>query len=172
LLGQGDDASERPADVAAIIAERRAIWERQRALTPPLVVGKLPGFLRSMITSTVTAMRATPRTPAPMSALEGMPASPGRATGVARILREPDEAHRLEPGAILVARATTPAWTPLFARAAAVVTDRRQRGGARLADRPRIRHPRRGRHRRRHPPPARRPAHHRRRRRRHRGAGG
>ncbi len=132
LLGPSQTAAagitSTPAErssLTAAVAERRAAWERNRRLTPPLVVGKLPGFLRSMITSTVTAMRVPPRAPVASAAatLEGMPASPGRATGVARILLDPSDEHRLAAGEILVARATTPAWTPLFARAGAVVTD-------------------------------------------------
>ena len=35
----------------------------------------------------------------------------------------PEGFAEMEPGDILVARITTPAWTPLFAMAAAVVTD-------------------------------------------------
>jgi pyruvate,water dikinase len=53
----------------------------------------------------------------------GQPASPGRATGPVRIVRGPDDFDRFQPGEVLVAQATAPAWTPLFARAAAVVTD-------------------------------------------------
>jgi pyruvate,water dikinase len=34
-----------------------------------------------------------------------------------------DDAARLQPGEILVAETTAPPWTPLFASAAAVVTD-------------------------------------------------
>jgi pyruvate,water dikinase len=34
-----------------------------------------------------------------------------------------EDFERLQAGDVLVAPATTPAWTPLFARAAAVVTD-------------------------------------------------
>ena len=56
-------------------------------------------------------------------ALEGMPASAGRADGVARVILDLADADRLGDGEILVTSATTPAWTPLFARAAAVVTD-------------------------------------------------
>jgi pyruvate,water dikinase len=55
--------------------------------------------------------------------LRGLPASPGRVTGPARVIRAPEEFDRLRPGDVLVAPAITPAWTPLFARAAAVVAD-------------------------------------------------
>ena len=52
-----------------------------------------------------------------------MPASPGRVTGSVRVIRGPDEFDELQAGEILVAPLTAPAWTPLFTRAAAVVTD-------------------------------------------------
>ena len=55
--------------------------------------------------------------------LVGQPASPGRATGPVRIVTDPEEFEQFQAGDVLVARATAPAWTPLFARAAAVVTD-------------------------------------------------
>jgi pyruvate,water dikinase len=53
----------------------------------------------------------------------GVPASPGHATGLVRVIHGADEFDQLEPGEILVAPLTAPAWTPLFNRAAAVVTD-------------------------------------------------
>jgi pyruvate,water dikinase len=56
-------------------------------------------------------------------ALRGLPASAGRATGTARVIRSPAEFHRLQPGDILVCPYTDPTWTPLFALAAAVVAD-------------------------------------------------
>lgn len=55
--------------------------------------------------------------------LIGLGVSPGRVTAVARVIHSLDEMRRLNPGEILVARTTTPAWTPLFARAAGLVTD-------------------------------------------------
>jgi pyruvate,water dikinase len=53
----------------------------------------------------------------------GSPAAPGRATGLVRVIRSIADADALLPGEILVAPLTAPAWTPLFTRAAAVVTD-------------------------------------------------
>jgi pyruvate,water dikinase len=55
--------------------------------------------------------------------VSGSPASAGRATGAVRVIRGPHEFDDLQPGEILVAPLTAPAWTPLFTRAAAVVTD-------------------------------------------------
>ncbi len=55
--------------------------------------------------------------------LSGSPGSPGLASGPARIVHDVSEFGKLQPGEILVAPATNPAWTPLFQRAAAVVVD-------------------------------------------------
>jgi pyruvate,water dikinase len=42
---------------------------------------------------------------------------------VARVLRGPEDFGQMQPGEILVAAITTPAWTPLFSMASAIVTD-------------------------------------------------
>ena len=55
--------------------------------------------------------------------IKGIGASPGVVTSTARVLLGPQDFHRMQPGEVLVAGTTTPAWTPLFAMAAAVVTD-------------------------------------------------
>ena len=44
-------------------------------------------------------------------------------TAVARVLSGPADFEQFQPGEVLVAAITTPAWTSLFVRAAAVVTD-------------------------------------------------
>jgi rifampicin phosphotransferase len=55
--------------------------------------------------------------------LSGIGASAGRATAPARVLDGPADFGRMRSGDVLVASITTPAWTPLFAMASAVVTD-------------------------------------------------
>ncbi len=56
-------------------------------------------------------------------AIKGVGASSGRVTAPARVLAGPQDFGAMQPGEVLVARMTTPAWTPLFAMAAAIVTD-------------------------------------------------
>jgi pyruvate, water dikinase len=53
----------------------------------------------------------------------GVPSSPGRARGPARLVRSVDGFARVRRGDVLVCRTTDPAWTPLFRIAAAVVTE-------------------------------------------------
>jgi phosphoenolpyruvate synthase/pyruvate phosphate dikinase len=55
--------------------------------------------------------------------LKGVAASAGRVTGIACVLHGPEDFDQMQQGGILVAKMTTPAWTPLFAMACGVVTD-------------------------------------------------
>ena len=55
--------------------------------------------------------------------ITGVGASSGQVSAPARLLHGPDDFASMQPGEVLVARMTTPAWTPLFAMAAGVVTD-------------------------------------------------
>lgn len=49
--------------------------------------------------------------------------SPGIVEGVVRIIRSPTDGERFDDGGVLVAPATDPSWTPIFARAVAVVVE-------------------------------------------------
>ena len=113
-LGDGGAASR--VDVAS----RRATREQQARLVPPLTVGRLNPLLKKVFDGMSGVLGAAPSDTAIVS---GTPASPGRATGTVRVIRGPREFGALEAGEILVAPLTAPAWTPLFPRAAAVVTD-------------------------------------------------
>jgi pyruvate,water dikinase len=55
--------------------------------------------------------------------VSGSPGSAGRVTGIARLVNTPDQGQSLQQGEVLVAVQTDVAWTLLFPRAAAVVTD-------------------------------------------------
>jgi pyruvate,water dikinase len=55
--------------------------------------------------------------------LRGVGTSGGTVTAPACVLFGPEDFGKLKSGDVLVAVTTTPAWTPLFARASAVVTD-------------------------------------------------
>ena len=64
--------------------------------------------------------------PAPVPDSDGMtgiPGSPGCVVAPAYIVRSPDDFAACPSGAILVVRATTPAWTALFARAAGIIAE-------------------------------------------------
>ncbi len=55
--------------------------------------------------------------------ISGFAGAAGRVEGRVRLLDGPDQGDQLQPGEILVAVTTNVGWTPLFPRAAAVITD-------------------------------------------------
>jgi len=59
----------------------------------------------------------------PDEEITGFPGAAGVVEGIARVLRAPEDAARLGDGEILVTTVTNIGWTPVFPRAAAVVTD-------------------------------------------------
>jgi pyruvate,water dikinase len=107
-------------DSGVDVAARRASREDQGRLVPPLLIGRANPVLKKMWDGFPQALGAIPSASALVS---GSPASAGRATGSVRVIRGPNEFDELQAGEILVAPMTAPAWTPLFSRAAAVVTD-------------------------------------------------
>lgn len=110
------------AATAIDVAGRRAEWERQRRLAAPLSLGHPPRLLGDVIERAVQTARGGPASTENNSII-GQPASAGRATGPVSLITGPDDFATFADGDVLVAKATAPAWTPLFARAAAVVTD-------------------------------------------------
>ena len=108
-------------DLRSVVAERRRRWERQRRLAAPLALGIPPRALRSLMHGAAEVARTKPVSSD--AVLVGEPASPGRASGTVRIVGGPEDFSSFRDGEVLVARLTTPAWTPLFGRAAAVITD-------------------------------------------------
>ncbi|WP_132432252.1 PEP/pyruvate-binding domain-containing protein [Pseudonocardia endophytica] len=105
-------------DLRARIAERRMLWRGRRTVTAPQLLPEHPAMkallARVMPASDQAQTGAT---------ITGVAASGGRVTAPARVVDGPGGFADLRPGEVLVARITTPAWTPLFTRAAAVVTD-------------------------------------------------
>jgi len=55
--------------------------------------------------------------------VHGLGASPGRATGLVRVLRSPADDAAMNNGEILVTHMTSPDWVPIMRRASAIVTD-------------------------------------------------
>ncbi|MFL5694505.1 MAG: PEP/pyruvate-binding domain-containing protein [Ktedonobacteraceae bacterium] len=115
------DTRQSLADYHAVVAERCATWEREHAVAPPAAL-PIKGGTRFLGIDWSSLMPA--RTDQPVGdVIKGVAASPGRIRGPARVIHGPDEFDQMRQGDILVARITTPAWTPLFALAAGVVTD-------------------------------------------------
>lgn len=75
----------------------------------------------------MTAIVPDPTTRSPVATskatINGVPASPGVASGPVRLIRGPGDFSKVKPGDVLVCRHMDPAWTPLFTIASAVVTE-------------------------------------------------
>ncbi|MGH9174605.1 MAG: PEP-utilizing enzyme, partial [Vicinamibacterales bacterium] len=113
----------------AIVAARKAEMEHFRAIAPPPALGTPPAGpppddpLSRTLGKFFGAPPSEPEEAQGALVLRGGSGSPGKTRGVARVITSLAEAGRLTRGNILVAPTTAPAWTPLFATAAAVVTD-------------------------------------------------
>jgi pyruvate,water dikinase len=112
-----------PEDVRTTVSSRRDDLERWGRLIPPRTLGREPSggsdappLMRRFLGHGVD-VSTEPRV------VTGNPASRGTARGRARVIMSLNDGHRLEPGDILICPSTAPPWTPLFAIAAAVVTD-------------------------------------------------
>jgi pyruvate,water dikinase len=101
--------------LAERIPERKAAWRAASRVAPPLMLPQIRLFGLDL------AKLRKPR--ADGDRLKGVAASPGRVKAAARVLHGPGDFDQMQVGDVLVAAITTPAWTPLFVRASAVVTD-------------------------------------------------
>ncbi|MBN1641118.1 MAG: phosphoenolpyruvate synthase [Anaerolineae bacterium] len=112
------DRGEALEDLSVTVVQHRATWRAARRATPPLMlpVIKVLGVDVAELKSGQGRRRGG-------NTLKGVAASGGRVTATARVLHGPADFAQMRTGDVLVAPLTTPAWTPLFARAAAVVTD-------------------------------------------------
>jgi rifampicin phosphotransferase len=100
-------------DMHQLVREQRANYDREMQRR------SIPRVLLSDGTEPTVASRLEE---VPEGTLTGFPASPGRATALARVILDPTGA-RLEPGEVLIAPSTDPGWTPLFLTAAGLVME-------------------------------------------------
>jgi len=104
-------------DLMQLVRPRKMAHERARKATEcPLLIDSRCRILRPDAPNQDDIEEGT---------ILGIAVSPGTATGRVRVMKSPNE--RFESGEILAATVTSPAWTPLFSGASAVVL---QIGGA------------------------------------------
>jgi pyruvate,water dikinase len=107
------EGGESLPDYSARARERKAAWHEQLKLVPPAMLPE-KSFWAKLLPWNRNATG---------NVLTGVASSAGKVTGTARLLFGPEDFGRMRPGNVLVAGMTTPAWTPLFAMASAIVTD-------------------------------------------------
>jgi pyruvate,water dikinase len=110
---------QQPSEFRARLVQRERQYEQLFELEPPFIVNGIVPPLSAW------ALRGESAAP-PVAAgevLSGMPGAPGSYTGTARVILDPADPFALEPGDVLIAPFTDPAWTPLFVPAGAVIVD-------------------------------------------------
>nr|MDQ2715872.1 PEP-utilizing enzyme [Chloroflexota bacterium] len=111
----------------ALVTDRQAQRRAWLTETPPdIFIRDAKGRPAELLTAQETpsaAPHAGEQASSNARELHGVGASPGQASGRARIIRHPDEGQLLQAGEVLVAPSTDPGWTPLFLRACAVVME-------------------------------------------------
>lgn len=93
---------------------------------PPPVEWLPPNGARMMRASNaiVSNMFVRPVQQTELRTLKGLPASPGEYEGIARLVLNPDDMAKVQPGEVLVARMTAPAYNVLLPIIKGIVTDR------------------------------------------------
>jgi rifampicin phosphotransferase len=124
LLDPCDELPKCMADPRAwteTIRERAALRDRFAAVEPPFFITSQAGV--PGIEEMEANARVHPGLAPAGAVLRGAGGCSGVAQGRARVVLDPADPNGLEPGDILVAPLTDPAWTPLFLPAAAVVVN-------------------------------------------------
>jgi pyruvate,water dikinase len=116
--------------IPPLVKERKEGWRQVTLLKEaPLTMGKIPERAEDPILVKVFGMvdevlkAGKVEELVVMERFEGYPGSPGVAEGKARVIMNFDGFPTLQPGEILVCPYTATAWTPLFPKIKAVVTD-------------------------------------------------
>lgn len=117
-IDQVPDALSHPDSHAEVVAERRARGDFLQARVPPFwFEGEIPHPGTWQLRTDLRRPDANRRQ------IQGLGVCSGVATGTAHVVTDPADPGGLEPGDILIAPITDPAWTPLFLAAAGVVVD-------------------------------------------------
>jgi len=112
------DRGEALESRSSLILQRKATWQAALRAIPPMALPQIKIFGRDLM-----ALKAEGLKKKKENTLKGVGASAGKVTATACVIHGPEDFSKMKIGGVLVAPLTTPAWTPLFARAAAIVTD-------------------------------------------------
>lgn len=108
------------ASMKDTLAARHAQWQELQLLEPPFFIknGVVPPLSEYKKKGQSNAAKAVVG-----DVVQGVPGCTGQYVGRARVILDPTEPGDLEPGDVLIAPNTDPAWTPLFMSCGAVVVN-------------------------------------------------
>jgi len=109
-----------PKSFSAPLAERYVRWQQLQTLEPPF-------FIKNGVVPPLTSYAKKGESDVAKAGagdiVQGVSGCPGKYVGRARVILDPTEPGDLEPGDVLIAPNTDPAWTPLFMPCGAVVVN-------------------------------------------------
>ncbi|MGH2523061.1 MAG: PEP/pyruvate-binding domain-containing protein, partial [Anaerolineales bacterium] len=111
VLTAGDPASA-ALDLRARVTRRRNAYRHWFSVSAPEVLDASGRPTSTQSSESISG-----------EVLSGVPASGGKVRGAARVIAHPREMARLQPGDILVTRATDPGWTPAFSLISGLVLE-------------------------------------------------
>lgn len=107
----------------ALARAQKIRWEGWCRLQPPPYIGDFPDEIEDVILNHFWGIRGRRHLEQMEAEISGLGASAGRVEGIARHVQGPQDFASIQPGEIMICGATNPAWTPVFTRIAALVTD-------------------------------------------------
>jgi pyruvate,water dikinase len=99
-------------NLSAEVADRKVKLEAMKHIIPPNTLPQKTWMARFYADNEQSG-----------GTIKGLGASTGKVTARACVMLGPEDFGKMQSGDVIVAGITTPAWTPLFARASAIVTD-------------------------------------------------
>jgi pyruvate,water dikinase len=115
-IGRVIDGTSGPESLRALVHDRTAEIARHRSIRMPFLMRE--SQLGQLIRTAGVSSRS-----ADDSQLTGHPVSRGCVEAEVVVVLDPGDFGRMKPGAILVAPATDPSWTPLFTLASGVIVE-------------------------------------------------
>lgn len=120
-----DPAIAGSLDAKPLVIARRAEWQEQLKLEPPIMLGvpvpyEMMGAVSPMLARMFGAVAIAARTE---NTVSGIGASKGVVRGRARVVGSLAEADEIQDGDILVCPSTSPPWSPYFSIVSAIVTN-------------------------------------------------
>ncbi|MCW2776145.1 MAG: PEP-utilizing protein mobile subunit [Nocardioides sp.] len=126
------DGERKFSEFKGLVHDRKQYFDHwyERRASMPKVLGTIPEAVTDPILIEIFGLNShflkavqAAGDDSDVKTLSGVAAARGTARGIARVLSNADELHRVQPGEILVCESTSPNWTPAFAKIAACVCD-------------------------------------------------
>ena len=112
------DQNQSMSSLMGAVQVRQAVWKAEQRVSAPMALPVGSKFMGIDLEKFTSGGLSDEK-----NVIKGFGVSQGKVTAPARVLLGPEDFDQMRLGDVLVAPITTPAWTPLFTLASAIVTD-------------------------------------------------